>query len=91
MNITVNINKQLGGYTFSITPLTKASLKKQFPKSHPVNSVYMSDDMSADFKFYYKSFKKYLLPFLLGIDQKTLNKMEVELIDSSTNKKIEVV
>jgi len=51
MNVIVHINKQLGGYTISIPPLTKVNLQKKHPKAKPVTSIFIAADIGKDLAF----------------------------------------
>lgn len=89
MNIVVNLNKQLEGYTFSLSPLERARIKENFPNANPVSSIYVTFELKGDFEEKFGSIKKYLFPFLLGIDEKTASEMDIELVDSATRQKVE--
>lgn len=37
--IKINVNKQMDGYTFSITPSIRQHIKRLFPNAHPANNI----------------------------------------------------
>ena len=85
--IKINVNKQMDGYTFSITPSIRQLIKEWFPKAHPANNIFVAYDTKSDFDFYHGEFKKYIYPVLLGIgDQNDINKKidEIQFIDTQT-------
>ncbi|MCO6479209.1 MAG: hypothetical protein J5I94_21420 [Phaeodactylibacter sp.] len=89
MNIVVNLNKQLEGYTFSLSPRERARIKEKFPDANPVASIFVNFDVKGDFEEKFGSIKKYLFPFLSGLDEQTASELEVELVDSATQQKVE--
>lgn len=88
MNIVVNLNKQLDGYTFSLSPLERARIKERFPNVHPVASIFVNFEVKGDFEEKFGSIKKYLFPFLIGVDEKIAAEMDIELVDTATQQKI---
>ncbi len=84
--IKINVNKQMDGYTFSITPSIRAFIKKHFPNAHPANNIFVAYDTKSNFESYYGKLGNYIFPALLGVgDQKDLKKIdEIEFIDSQT-------
>ncbi len=84
--IRINVNKQLDGYTFSITPSIREFVKRLFPNSHPANNIFVSYDTKSDFESYYSSLGNNIFPALLGIDdKKDLQRLEeIEFVDAKT-------
>lgn len=48
--IQINVNKQMDGYSFSISPSFRDLIKKLFPRAHPANN---RDELSSHLKFKY--------------------------------------
>lgn len=87
--IKINVNKQMDGYTFSITPSIRQMIKDWFPNSHPANNIFVAYDIKSDFEVYYGKLESYIYPALLGVDsqnelQKKVN--EIQFIDTQTGK-----
>ena len=87
--IKINVNRQMDGYTFSITPSIRQMIKSWFPNSHPANNIFVAYDTKSDFEIYYGKLETYIYPALLGIDnqnelQKKVN--EIQFIDTQTGK-----
>ena len=87
--IKINVNKQMDGYTFSITPSIRQMIKGWFPNSHPANNIFVAYDTKSDFEVYYGKLESYIYPALLGVDnqnelQKKVN--EIQFIDTQTGK-----
>lgn len=75
--IQVNVNKQMDGYSFSISPSVRESLKKNFPNSHPANNIFVAYDTKSDFETYYGKLENYIFPALLGVE----NENDIKRID----------
>jgi len=87
MEIKINVNKQMDGYTFSITPSIRQLIKSWFPDSHPANNIFVAYDTKSDFELYYSKLENYIYPALLGVDN--LNELnqkvdKVLFIDTQT-------
>lgn len=84
--IRINVNKQMDGYTFSLTPNIREFIKKLLPDSHPANNIFVAYDTKSDFDSYYHTLGNYIFPALLGIDdKKDLKKIkEIEFVDTRT-------
>ena len=87
--IKINVNKQMDGYTFSITPSIRQMIKNWFPNSHPANNIFVAYDTKSDFEVYYGKLETFIYPALLGVDnqnefQKKVN--EIQFIDTQTGK-----
>jgi hypothetical protein len=84
--IRINVNKQIDGYTFSITPSIRAFVKGLFPDAHPANIIFVSYDTKSNFEHYYRRLEHYIFTALLGVEnQNDLQKLdEIEFIDSQT-------
>ncbi len=87
--IKINVNRQIDGYTFSITPSIRQMIKNWFPNSHPANNIFVAYDTKSDFEIYYGKLETYIYPALLGVDnQNELRKKvnEIQFIDTQTGK-----
>lgn len=91
--IKINVNKQMDGYSFSITPTIRSFIKKLFPNAHPANNIFVGYDTKSDFEIYAGTLESYIYPALLGIDNENdLNKLnEIQFIDTQTGKVIHKV
>ena len=50
--IKISVNKQMDGYTFSITPSIRELIKSWFPNAHPANYIFVGFDTKSDFEVY---------------------------------------
>lgn len=66
--IRINVNKQMDGYFFSITPSIRDFIKKLFPNAHPANNIFVAYDTRSDLEIYYGKLENYIFPALLGVD-----------------------
>ncbi len=84
--IKINVNKQMDGYSFSITPTIRAFIKKLFPNSHPANNIFVGYDTKSDFEIYFGNLENYIYPALLGVEKSSdLHKLdEIQFIDTQT-------
>jgi len=84
--IRINVNKQMDGYSFSITPSIRDFIRKMFPNSHPANNIFVGYDTKSDFEIYVGQLENHIYPALLGVDNKNdLNKLdEIQFIDTHT-------
>jgi hypothetical protein len=84
--IKINVNKQMDGYSFSISPSIRDFIKKLFPNAHPANNIFVGYDTKSDFEIYVNKLERQIYPALLGIDSKeVLNKFEeIEFVDIQT-------
>jgi len=60
--IKISVNKQMDGYTFSITPSPRKMIKNWFPDSHPANNIFVTYDTKSDFEVYYGKLETYIYP-----------------------------
>lgn len=84
--IKINVNKQMDGYSFSITPSIRDFIKKLFPNAHPANNIFVGYDTKSDFEIYIGQLENYIYPALLGVDNnRDLDKLdEILFIDTQT-------
>jgi hypothetical protein len=84
--IKINVNKQMDGYSFSISPSIRDFIKKLFPNAHPANNIFVAYDTKSNFEIYVAKLESYIYPALLGVDNETdLDKLdEIQFIDTQT-------
>jgi len=83
--IKINVNKQMDGYTFSISPSIREQIKELIPNAHPANNIYIAYDTKSNFELYIDNIESHIFPVLLGIANKDLKKIEqIELVDTQT-------
>src|SRR5690349_5120444 len=84
--IKINVNKQIDGYSFSITPTIRDFIKKLFPDAHPANNIFVGYDTKSDFEIYVGRLESYIYPALLGVDKDSdlLKLDEIQFIDTQT-------
>lgn len=88
--VRISVHKQIDGYTFSLAPSERRSIKYHFPRSFPANNVFVAYDTKSDFELYADKIEKYVFPVLLGLDEENdLQKIEkVEFVDSQSGEVI---
>ena len=86
--IKINVNKQIDGYSFSITPSIRAFIKNLFPNAHPATNIFVGYDTKSGFEIYAGKLETHIYPALLGVDNENdLNKFdEIQFIDTQTGK-----
>jgi hypothetical protein len=84
--IKINVNKQMDGYSFSITPSIRDFIKKLFPNAHPANNIFVGYDTKSDFEIYVGKLESHIYPALLGVDSESdLNELgEIQFVDTQT-------
>lgn len=84
--IKINVNKQMDGYSFSITPSVRDFIKKLFPNAHPANNIFVTYDIKSDFEIYVGKLESYIYPALLGVENENdLNQFdEIQFIDTQS-------
>ena len=84
--IKINVNKQMDGYSFSITPSIREFIRKLFPNAHPANNIFVGYDTQSDFAIYAAKLENHIYPALLGVDNEhDLNQFdEIQFIDTQT-------
>lgn len=84
--IRILVNKQMDGYSFSITPTIRDFIKKLFPNAHPANNIFVGYDTKSDFEVYAGKLESHIYPALLGVDNESdLNQLgEIQFIDTQT-------
>ncbi len=88
-NLTVNVSKQLDGFNFSLSPLTRQNIQNEFPNANPIQSIFVTFDVKADFNLLHGKIEKYIYPALTGIPDKNLQDVEnIQFVDSLTKKEL---
>jgi hypothetical protein len=84
--IKINVNKQMDGYSFSITSSIRDFIKKLFPNAHPANNIFVGYDTKSDFEVYVGKLESHIYPALLGMDNANdLSQFgEIQFIDTQT-------
>jgi len=84
--IKINVNKQMDGYSFSITPTIRDYIRKLFPNAHPANNIFVGYDTKSDFDMYIGQLESYIYPALLGVgNNNDLDKLdEILFVDTQT-------
>lgn len=84
--IRINVNKQMDGYSFTITPSIRDFIKKLLPNAQPANSIFVGYDIKSGFDTYVAKLESHIYPALLGVyNRKDLNSLdEIQFIDTQT-------
>jgi hypothetical protein len=84
--IKINVNRQMDGYSFSITPSIRDFIKKLLPNAYPANNIFVGYDTKSNFEIYVGKLETYIYPALLGVDNKNdLTQFdEIQFIDTQT-------
>jgi hypothetical protein len=84
--IKINVNKQMDGYSFSITPTIREFIKTLFPNAYPANNIFVGYDTKSNFEVYISKLENYIYPALLGVDKDSdLHELdEIQFIDTQT-------
>ncbi len=92
-SLKISVNKLLDGYSFSIGPSIRDSIRHLLPDAHPANNIFVSYDTQSNFDLHYKKLEHYIFPALLGIENDyDLKKIdEIEFVDTRTGKTLHKV
>ena len=71
-SLVINVNPQLGGYNFGLSPKVRKNLLAFFPDAIQVRHIFVSYDGKWDFEQMQEKVKGQILPFLTGVDLKNL-------------------
>lgn len=84
--IKINVNKQMDGYSFSISPAIRDKIKKLFPNAHPANNIFVAYDTKSNFEIYLGKLKSHIYPALLGVENEAdLDKLdEIQFVETQT-------
>lgn len=85
-SIKIKVNKQLDGYSFSISPSIRDFIRKLFPNAHPANNIFVGYDTQSNFEVYAGKLESHIYPALLGVDNKSdLDQFgEIQFVDTQT-------
>jgi len=88
--IKIGVNKQMDGYTFSLSPSLRKQIKASFPDAYPASIIFVGYDIQSGFEFFLGRLEEYIYPALIGVKNEDLRKIfnEVEFIDNKTDKVI---
>ena len=91
--IKINVNKQMDGYTFSISPTIRNYIKQIVPKSHPANNIFVAYDTKSDFELFQGKLENYIFPILLGLENQNDIKIfnDIVFVDTLTGKTLHTV
>ncbi|KAA0992445.1 hypothetical protein [Dyadobacter aurulentus] len=84
--IKIRVNKQMDGYSFSISPSIRDFIRKLFPNAHPANNIFVGYDTQSDFEVYAGKLESHIYPALLGVENKSdLDQFdEIQFVDTQT-------
>jgi hypothetical protein len=82
--IKISVNKQMDGYTFSLSPTIRNYIKQIVPNSHPANNIFVSYDTKSDFELFQGKLESYVFPVLLGLEDKNDIKKFNDIIFTDT-------
>lgn len=85
--IKINVNKQLDGFNFSISPSIRDLIRSLFPNARPANNVFVEYDIKSDFENNYSKLEAFIYPVLLGIEKQSDLKQkfnEILFVDPQT-------
>ncbi len=85
--IKINVNKQLDGFNFSISPSIRDLIRSLFPNARPANNVFVEYDIKSDFEKNYSNLEAFIYPALLGIEKQSDLKRkfnEILFVDTQT-------
>ncbi len=85
--IKINVNKQLDGFNFSISPSIRDLIRSLFPNARPANNVFVEYDIKSDFENNYSKLEAFIYPALLGIEKQSDLKQkfnEILFVDTQT-------
>jgi hypothetical protein len=83
--IKIYVNRQLDGYTFSLTPSMRNIVKRMFPDANPANNIFVAYETQSDVKSFGVRLKNLILPGLLGTENIKTN-IKISFVDTKTGK-----
>jgi hypothetical protein len=87
--ITILLNKDLDGYTFSLTPQSNEIILSKFKDARPVRNVFVGYDVKANFELYHGKIKEHIIPALTDLTLDQINQLGgAKIIDIKTNHEI---
>jgi hypothetical protein len=64
--IQIDVNRQIGGMTFSLAPASRRLVRDLFPEAHPASALYAEFDDAAAFEIQHGSLLTHIYPALIG-------------------------
>jgi hypothetical protein len=88
--IKIGVNKQIDGYTFSLSPSLRKQIKESFPEAYPASIIFVGYDTQSGFECFLGKLEEYIYPALIGVKNDDLRKIfnEVEFVDNKTDEVI---
>ncbi len=87
MEVIINVNKQMGGYTFGLIPESKWAIEEVYGVTTSPN-IFVAYDVKTNFKQYHAAISKHIIPFMLGLDSEQLSKVTARLINVQTKEEL---
>lgn len=69
--IKISVNKQMDGYTFSISPTIRDFIRSLFPTANPANNIFVGYDTRSDFEIYVGKLESHIYQALLGVESES--------------------
>ena len=88
--LLIDVNRQIGGFNFSLSPQTRRLLTEYFPEAAPLTHVFVSLDAKQEFSTFQSRIEKHILPFLTGLEIEVLSQKigRVRFMNSLDNQEI---
>ena len=87
--IIIEVGVQLYGYTFRISPRTRAKLERESPNLPPPTSLFVGFDTRSDFEKIHGSMWQQIVSILTGLSEDKLKKLGgYDFVDPLTNQVI---
>lgn len=91
MEVIINVNKQMGGYTFNIPPLSRKNFKEKYPNAQLVSTIYIESGMNPiNFENFFGPLKNKIVSMMLGLSEEDLKSIEAKFIDIRTEQRIAI-
>ncbi len=85
--LNIIVNKDLDGYTFTLSSLSKELILSRFKDARPIRNISVGYDVKESFEMIYGKIEKYILPTLTDLTKEQLDQLgEIFFRDASTNK-----
>lgn len=82
--IKIDVNKQMDGYTFSLSVSTRNKIKSLFPNAFPANTIFVSYDVGSEFNSI-ENLSPSIIPSLFCLSESEINlSIEIDFVDSNT-------
>lgn len=91
--LVVNVNKQIGGYNFSLSPKARKEVIDLFPGAFQLPHIFISYDTKFDFEGIYGPVEKHILPVLTGVetDQLSSKIQRILFVDPTNNMQMHTI